>query len=461
MPEALVCPKCSATVQYRDAGSSLRCPHCQTPLLPSQSSPAGAMSQIPEEFRPLVEKALEVAKASGHSGPLNTIQAIKYYRQATGGSLADAKRAIDAAGPLHVGPAGVGAGQPAVGARQNRSFLGALVIAAVIAGLAGAIIAITQNRSRSSARQPVNSAPPPMPMPSVPSIQKALSPPAAEQFATMALEFGREGVGPGHFEDARSISVDDQGHVYVGEYSNGRVQVFDTSGKYLSEFSLGPNSYLQNLIAGRDGTVYAVSSSHIMRFTGSSGAALSEIERGGDGEPPRSYTDACLAPGGVIYAISNGFPGEPQIVKLDAASGKLASSFGTNKSVGESLDLFRIVALSTGEIYALDRAKGVFKFAADGRYINRFGGGKKVGASPLDLPPSQLFSPQNIAIDSHGRIYVSDPISCIKVYDRDGNYLDKFGGNEVVFGIAIDDQDNIYACLRNRHTVRKYLIAKR
>jgi hypothetical protein len=117
--------------------------------------------------------------------------------------------------------------------------------------------------------------------------------------------------------------------------------------------------------------------------------------------------------------------------------------------------------MTTGEIYALDRQKGVFKFAADGRYINRFGGGKRAGVSPLDLPPSQLFSPQNIAIDSQGRIYVSDSGSGIKVYDKEGNYLDKFGGHDVAFGIAIDDQDNIYACLRNNHSVRKYVIAKR
>jgi hypothetical protein len=420
------------------------------------------MNQIPEEFRPLVEKALEMAKASGHAGELNTIQAIKFYRQATGASLADAKRVIDSVGPLNIGPSRVGSGpgpgQPLGTGGQNRSFLAVVIIAAVGCGLVGAIIALVQRRARTSNIQPAVA---PTAIPSNPSIPAALLPPTNPQFATMSLEFGSQGVGPGHFEDARSIAVDNQGHIYVGEYSNGRVQVFDTTGKYLSEFSLGANSYLQNLIADRSGTVYAVSSSHILRFTGASGGALGETGGSAGSEPPKSYTDACLAPGGVMYAISDAFAGKPQIVKLDTGSGKIVSSFETNKSVGESLDLFRIVAMSTGEIYALDRAKGVFKFSADGRYINRFGGGKAAGVSPLDLLPSQLFSPQNITADSHGRIYVSDPVSCIKVYDKEGNYLDKFGGNEVVFGIAIDDQDNIYTCLRNRHTVRKYVIAKR
>jgi hypothetical protein len=39
-------------------------------------------------------------------------------------------------------------------------------------------------------------------------------------------------------------------------------------------------------------------------------------------------------------------------------------------------------------------------------------------------------------------------------------YLTKFGNYEVAFGIAIDDQDNIYAAMRNKHTIRKFVITK-
>lgn len=418
-------------------------------------------SDIPEQYRALVEKALQMAQDAGYTGELNKIEAIKFYRQASGAGLADAKRVIESVGPLHVGrpPSGPQAPWPAQPATNGTGggaggLIKVLVLLAIGVALAAGIWAIGQRLLRSGIRQPVRSA-------SIPPVPSRPLPQPPSQFATLAMQFGSEGVGPGHFVDARAISLDNRGHIYVGEYSNGRVQVFDTSGKYLSEFSLGAGSYLQNLIADRNGTVYAIASSHILRFTGASGTAPEEIGGGAAGQPPRSYTAACLAPDGAIYAISDGFDGTPRIVKIDAGSGRILSSFETNKSVGESLDLFRIVATTTGEVYALDRAKGVFKFAADGRYINRFGGGKTAGASPRNLLPSQLFTPQNIAADSQGRIYVSDPGSCIKVYDKDGNYLDTFGGNDVVFGIAIDDQDNIYACLRNRHTVGKYVITKR
>jgi len=448
MPEALICPKCAAEVQYRDAGPSLTCPRCHAPLQPEHASSASGTKEMDPELRELLA---EVHKTPGGGGPpVSKIQAIKDYRQATGAGLAEAKRAVESAGPFQVGsprPAASGGGL---------RWVAVLAIVGLIAGVVGAIFALVQ-RNGPTINPPTNIAPTAV-VPNL-SIPQSLLPSATPQFATMTMEFGSQGVGPGHFDDARSIAVDNRGHIYVGEYSNGRVQVFDTTGKYLSEFSLGPNSYLQNLIADRNGTVYAVSSSHILRFTGTTGAAVPEMDSDAGTAAPKEYNDACI--GAMMYAISSSGGGEAEIVRLDTNSGKILGSFNTKKLVGESLDLFRIVSLATGEIYALDREKGVFKFAMDGRYINRFGGGKTAGVSPLDLPPSQLFSPLNIAADGQGRIYVSDAGSCIKVYDKDGNYIDKFGGHEVAFGIAIDDDDNIYACMRNRHTVRKFVISKR
>ncbi len=425
-------------------------------------------NEIPEQYRPMVEKALQLAQAAGYSGELNKIEAIKFYREASGASLAEAKRVVETVGPLYVGPSrgGPQTPWPTRPTSGGAGFLvNVLVLIAIGVALAVGIITVLQKLSPPRGDQSTTVAPPtdppPTATPSTPPLLTAALQQPPSQFATLAMQFGSQGIGPAHFDDVRAIAVDNQGHLYVGEYSNGRVQVFDTGGKYLSEFSLGAGHYLQNLIADRNGTVYAVSSSHILRFTGASGAAQGEIGATTPGDPPRSYTDACLAPGtpGVLYAISDAFGGEPQVVKLDAASGKILSSFETKKSVGESLDLFRILATATGELYALDRGKGVFRFTADGRYINRFGGGKAAGVSPTKMPPSQLFSPQNIATDGQGRIYVSDSGSCIKVYDKDGNYLDKFGGTEVAFGIATDDHDNIYAALRNRHTVAKYVIS--
>src|SRR5688572_13754413 len=46
-------------------------------------------------------------------------------------------------------------------------------------------------------------------------------------FAPVVFDRGSEGIGPGMFNDARSIAVDGEGQIYVGEYTGGRVRVFN------------------------------------------------------------------------------------------------------------------------------------------------------------------------------------------------------------------------------------------
>src|SRR5678815_3214477 len=92
------------------------------------------------------------------------------------------------------------------------------------------------------------------------------------------LEFGREGIGPGMFNDARSIAVDGAGRIYVGEYTGGRVQVFDAEGKFLSQWTIGDRQTLiRGMAADRKGTVYVVHGGSIDRYKGETGEALGPI----------------------------------------------------------------------------------------------------------------------------------------------------------------------------------------
>jgi streptogramin lyase len=48
--------------------------------------------------------------------------------------------------------------------------------------------------------------------------------------------WGKLGTGPGEFSLAHSIAVDSKGRLYVVDRNNGRVQVFEQSGKYVTEW---------------------------------------------------------------------------------------------------------------------------------------------------------------------------------------------------------------------------------
>src|SRR6266542_1805762 len=100
-------------------------------------------------------------------------------------------------------------------------------------------------------------------------------------FATQTLNFGSEGIGPGMFKDARAIAVDASGKIYVGEYSGGRIQVFDPQGKFITQWSVDPKMPLRGLAADRKGTVYVVQRGKIARHEGETGKLLGEVEYAG------------------------------------------------------------------------------------------------------------------------------------------------------------------------------------
>lgn len=50
-------------------------------------------------------------------------------------------------------------------------------------------------------------------------------------------EWGSAGTGPGQFQQPHGLAIDDRGIVYVADRKNGRVQRFDLTGKFLSEWT--------------------------------------------------------------------------------------------------------------------------------------------------------------------------------------------------------------------------------
>lgn len=50
------------------------------------------------------------------------------------------------------------------------------------------------------------------------------------------LEFGKRGTGPGEFGLPHNLQVDARGRVYVTDRDNGRVEVFDGNGKFLTQW---------------------------------------------------------------------------------------------------------------------------------------------------------------------------------------------------------------------------------
>ena len=257
--------------------------------------------------------------------------------------------------------------------------------------------------------------------------------------------FGDEGTGPGRFEDGRALALDHQGHLYVAEYSGGRIQRFDTTGKFLSQWIANPDMPLPALVAGRDGIVYVVQRGNIDRYQGATGEKLEPVSLPRNIRVSTAYS---MLDGGLLIVTGSGRT--EQIIRLDA-QGREQVSFEI-----EAMNV-EVAADGLGYIYALgqfhERGKfdqAVFKFDPDGTFINRFGSrGEDAG---------QFRAPHAITVDGQGRVYVSD-INGIQVFDGDGRFLRTLKAGPSIFGMAFDEQDALYVMERNSNQVRKLVLS--
>jgi hypothetical protein len=387
MLEAMKCPACSAALEApKDGSPLLRCPYCNTMISHDGASP-------------------------------------------------DSREARAVTGSPH----------PPFSLGLKIGFLLALVVVFAVPLIIIMVAHSTIKEVRSTAPQFVIPDLPIRIVTTVPTPPIPVRPPEPPAFARMVQEFGAEGVGPGRFQDAESIALDGLGHIFVGELSGGRVQVFDLQGKYLAGWNTGSVKNLLALAADRKGTVYAAVAPQILRFEAMTGKPLGPLDDMNT-DVEEFYKDVFCTVDGDVYAIG----GNSHIVQFDA-DGKIKSTIRADDKVGEPVEFQRVLVQPGGEIYALDKERGIFKFASDGRYINRFGGGQG---------KEHLSSPRCLASDGKGRIYVSDEGPAIFVFDADGGFIDTFGTNQGAFGLAISDNNEIYASFADLHAIRKFVLEK-
>ncbi|HKQ99157.1 MAG TPA: hypothetical protein VJT09_00710 [Pyrinomonadaceae bacterium] len=449
------CTSCGGPLEYEAGGAlTIRCPFCDSSII------------VPEELRPrpaassggffdgifkLHERAANLQEIARLARSGEKIKAIKLYREIFGVGLEEAKIAVER---MSVGQ------QPGVNLmasvepsfqaqtfnpqtiiRPVKRFTFAwVIIMLVIAGITVAVGLII----KSVVEKKVNEF-----LPSSKSSSSPFSSGSSEPgFASVALKFGTEGIGPGMFKDARSIAVDGEGRIYVGEYlKSGRIQVFDSAGKFITQWMVDPKMPLRDLTVDRKGTVYVVQRGEINRFEGTSGQPLGKLEYGGN---ERAYFDDArvTADGGLVAAMNS-----EDLVRFNSG-GRVLQTIRKSISTqtGDPVGDVTLAVDGLGNIYALSDGSdsGVFKFSPEGRFLNRFGSSGE--------EPGQFRALHAIAVDGRGRIYVSD-VKGIQVFDSNGRYLDVFkvDGN-VAFGLTFNDRNELFVAARTQ--VIKYVLNK-
>jgi hypothetical protein len=410
-------------------------------------SPESPGSGLLEEIDRLIAEGKEIA-------------AIKQYRDATGSTLKEAKEFVDRreageeAGTIRSSEPQAARTFAVPGARfrhrprRRRSGWAAIAIVLAIMFFSSLPSLTGPGAPLAALRRPFESPPTPtfssisVPVQATRVAPTPVATPTTPPFAEPVLVFGEEGIGAGMFKDARSIAVDPDGNIYVGEYSGGRIQVFDAQGKFVTQWLVDPETPLRGLAVDRQGIVYAVQGGQVRRYEGATGDALGILEYA----QGRGFDDlAAGADGGLVAAWYNN---RDDLVRFDAEEQVIQIIQGAiSGQSGESELNTRVAVDGLGNIYALGTFNdAVFKFNPQGRFLTRFG-------SAGD-EPGQFRAPGSIAVDGQGRVYVGD-IKGIQVFDSDGRYLERIEVDGVPSGLAFSDAGDLFVAARTQVIVFK------
>jgi len=204
---------------------------------------------------------------------------------------------------------------------------------------------------------------------------------------------------PSHFVYPQFIAVGEDGSIYISDFGNKRVQKFSSTGEYMSHWGnsgkqLG-NFYNPTGIAVSDDSVFVVDRdlNRIQKFS-LDGEFITAWGKKGTAEGQFFYPNGITLSNGLLYVVDTG----NQRIQVFSTEGKFISSFGSSGlGPGQFLNVSGIDADEYGNIFVTDKGnRKIEKFSADGELLQSF----------QFYFPNYVFSPEAIAIDPNGDMFV-------------------------------------------------------
>jgi WD40 repeat protein len=276
-------------------------------------------------------------------------------------------------------------------------------------------------------------------------IVSSTQPAGATSTKHKTLTFGGKGTGPGLFTDARNIAIDHRGRVVIVEWMRGRVQQFEPDGKFVGQWSIPLQEYdtVSGISVDSTGTLYVASGKDVWRYEEDTGKLLGKLTF--DKKDIFEVTDVKTTPDGGVVLSWNPGGFDNYLVLFDSNHRVRRTLKNVLKPHLEGLifndepDHLAIDGL--GNIYVAARGGvAVFKFSADGEFLNRFGSD--------GVEPGQLHNLQAIAANGKGDVFVSD-VSGVQVFDGSGRFLRRIDMEDWAMGMAFNNAGQLYAITDN------------
>ena len=416
----LQCPSCNAPLEYDGKAATIQCPYCDSMVVVPDAWRATSRTRQPAS-QPASQPSSQPASPPVAAPPVT--RAARRSRPAAVEN--DPVYALQQPAPRRGGCVTV------------------MVLLALLLVIGGALMAVfaTPGSVTTSVEEMVDIVTQQLPVAELSTNVQSLTAELTDSPAVLLGSFGSEGIGPGKFEDARAIAVDNAGKIYVGDYTSGRIQVFDTAGAFQTQWRLGENDfYVDQFATDRNGVLHIPFKAELGLYAGATGVQVGAMPPV-DAEAMGRYQDSVVVGAdGAVYAVW-----DDDIVRFDR-NGVLTLHIADAivAAVGGVETTTKLAVDGLGNIYALGVSQDVLvKYDADGAFVDRIAVANRGSGDE----PAKLQAAMALATDSRGRIYVAD-IFGIKVYDGDGQYIGAIEVPGVAFGLAIDDDDILHVAAR-------------
>ena len=275
--------------------------------------------------------------------------------------------------------------------------------------------------------------------------------------------FGEYGIRAGEFNYPVDITLDQDDNLYISDWENDRIQVFDNNGTFLRMI---PDETGKVQLDGPVGialdgenNIYIVEQ-HNHRIQKISSDGQSTVVFGQIGNKPGEFDNPrgiALDHDGNIYVVDTG----NNRVQIFSKDFDLLYIFG-REGMGDGEFYYpRGIALDhDGNIYVADTFHHQVQiFNEKGQFIRRLGSS---GSGPGEFNGTRY-----IAIDKHNNTYITDYRNGKVVqYDNNYNFVTEFGADEhgisLMYpeGIVIDQRGYIFVADAGNNRIVKYCISK-